>query len=182
MGDAYVLGPETGRLLVETRRTGLGAKAGHDLTIEATRWRGEAVVDLGDPGASRVSVEVDAGSLRVVSGTGGVKPLTDADRADIERNIRDKVLHAGRSPVIAFRSGQVTGTRESFQVEGELTLAGVTRPLTLACVHDGERVRGSATITQTRWGIKPYSAFFGALKLDDDVEVRFDVALVSAAS
>ncbi|TXK43251.1 YceI family protein [Nonomuraea sp. C10] len=182
MGDSYTLGPETGQLLVETRRTGLGAKAGHDLTIEADRWRGEAVVDLDDPGASRVSVEVEAGSLRVVSGTGGVKPLTDSDRRDIARNIQDKVLHTGRFPAIAFRSRQVTGTRESFRVEGELTMAGQTRPLTLDCRFDGERVRGSATVTQSHWGVKPYSAFFGALKLDDDVEVRFDVELVSAAS
>ncbi|MGI5269430.1 YceI family protein [Nonomuraea sp. CA-218870] len=182
MGDAYTLGPETGRLLVETKRTGLGAKAGHDLTIEVTRWSGEALVDADDPGACRVNVDVDAGSLRVVSGTGGVKPLTDSDRADIERTMGGKVLHADRFPAIAFRSGQVSGTRESFRVEGELTLAGETRPLTLDCRFDGERVRGAATVTQSRWGVKPYSAFFGALKLDDDVAVRFDVALVSAAS
>jgi hypothetical protein len=33
----YRIGPESGRLLVRTARTGLGAKAGHDLTIEATQ-------------------------------------------------------------------------------------------------------------------------------------------------
>ena len=30
---SYQVGPERGRLLVKTARTGLGAKAGHDLTI-----------------------------------------------------------------------------------------------------------------------------------------------------
>ncbi|MEV4105877.1 YceI family protein [Nonomuraea sp. NPDC049649] len=177
MGDTYVLGPETGRLVVETKRTGLGAKAGHDLTIEVTQWRGEAVVDLDDPGASGVNVEADAGSLRVVSGSGGVKPLTASDKADIERTIREKVLRTDRFPTITFRSRQVSGTRESFRVEGELTLAGQTRPLTLGCGFDGDRVQGGATVKQSVWGIKPYSAFFGALKLDDDVTVRFEVAL-----
>lgn len=31
---------------------------------------------------------------------------------------------------------------------------------------------------QTRWGVRPYSAFLGALKLADEVEVEFNVALV----
>ena len=39
------------------------------------------------------------------------------------------------------------------------------------------RAQGSATIAQTRWGIRPYSALFGTLKLGDEVGVRFDVGL-----
>ena len=31
----YTLGPQCGRVLVKTARTGLAAKAGHDLTLEA---------------------------------------------------------------------------------------------------------------------------------------------------
>lgn len=31
--------------------------------------------------------------------------------------------------------------------------------------------------SQSRWGIRPYSAFFGALKLSDEVKVDFDVVL-----
>ena len=52
---AYRLGPESGRLLVKTTRTGLGAKAGHDLTIEVTRWHGHATVDTADPANSSVT-------------------------------------------------------------------------------------------------------------------------------
>jgi hypothetical protein len=37
---SYRVGPPSGRLLVKTARTGLGSKAGHDLTIEVTSWRG----------------------------------------------------------------------------------------------------------------------------------------------
>jgi hypothetical protein len=51
---------ESGRLLVHTTRTGLGAKAGHDLTIEVTRWRAHATVDPAIPANSSVTVEVDA--------------------------------------------------------------------------------------------------------------------------
>jgi hypothetical protein len=41
----------------------------------------------------------------------------------------------------------------------------------------GGRVQGSATIVQTRWGIRPYTGFFGALKLSDEVRVEFGADL-----
>ncbi|TMR88332.1 YceI family protein [Nonomuraea basaltis] len=176
---SYTLGPESGRLQINTTRTGLGAKAGHDLTIEVTRWRGEAMVDTADPANSWVTVEVDAESLEVRKGTGGVKPLTSSDRAEIEKIVREKILHTERYPTIMFRSTRVDGTPESFRVEGDLTIVDVTRPVTVEGSLAEDRVHGSAAIVQTRWGIRPYSALFGALKLGDEVEVRFDAGLVS---
>jgi hypothetical protein len=62
---SYLVGPRSGRLLAKTARTGLGAKAGHDLTIKVTRWRGSVVVDAASPANSSVSAEVDAGSFEV---------------------------------------------------------------------------------------------------------------------
>ncbi|MEO3890413.1 YceI family protein [Nonomuraea sp. B5E05] len=174
----YGLGPESGQLLVHTTRTGLGAKAGHDLTIEVTRWHGEAAADPADPAGSSVTVEVDADSLVVRQGTGGVKPLTESDRREIGKIMGEKVLHTRRHPTITFRSTRVEGSAEEFRVEGELTLVGVTRPAELRGSLAGGRVRGSAVIVQSQWGIRPYSALFGALKLSDEVEVRFDVGLV----
>jgi hypothetical protein len=38
-------------------------------------------------------------------------------------------------------------------------------------------VTGAAVVRQTEWGIKPYSALFGALKVADEVHVEVDVAL-----
>ncbi|MFJ2032923.1 YceI family protein [Streptosporangium sp. NPDC087985] len=174
---SYTLGPESGRLLVKTTRTGLGAKAGHDLTIEVTRWRGNATLDIANPANSSVTVEIDTESFEVREGTGGVKPLTDSDRREIKKNIQEKILHSDRYPTITFRSTRADGTPESFRVEGDLTLVGVTRPVTVQGLLTEDRVRGSATIVQTQWGIRPYSALFGALKLSDGVEVQFDAGL-----
>ncbi|GLX02588.1 YceI family protein [Microtetraspora sp. NBRC 16547] len=175
----YTIGPESGRLLIRTTRAGLGAKAGHDLTLEPTRWRGEATV--ADPASSSVTVEVDVESIEVREGTGGIKPLSDSDRADIVRNLRDKVLNAREHPTITFRSSRVDGTVESFHVEGDLTIAGVTRTVTMEGRAADGRVRGSTTVVQSRWGIRPYSAFFGTLRLSDEVGVEFDVALAPGA-
>ncbi|WP_067177683.1 YceI family protein [Microtetraspora niveoalba] len=175
----YDIGPEAGRLLIKTTRAGLGAKAGHDLTLEPARWRGRAVV--ADPAGSSVTVEVDVASIEVKEGSGGIKPLSDSDRADIVRNLREKVLNAREHPTITFRSSRVDGTLESFHVEGDLTIAGATHTVTIDGRAAGDRVRGSTTVVQSRWGIRPYSALFGALKLSDEVGVEFDIALTTRA-
>ncbi len=179
---SYQVGPQAGQLLVKTARTGLGAKAGHDLTLEVTRWRGNVVVALASPAGCAVAVEAEVGSIEVREGTGGVKPLTDGDRAEIKRTLREKILNAARHPAITFQSTQVSGTPAEFAVAGDLTIAGVTHPVTVRGTLADGRARGSATITQSDWGIKPYSAFFGALKLRDEVEVEFDVALAAGTA
>ena len=135
----------------------MGAQAGHDLTIEVTRWRGNVVVDAANPASSPVTVEVDVDSFDVRQGTGGVKPLTDADRADIKNTLRGKILNTGKHPTIAFGSRQVTGTAESFRIDGDLTIIGVTQPVTVDGQLVGGRAHASAVIVQSRWGIRPYS-------------------------
>ena len=175
----YQLGPESGRLLVKTGRSGLGAKAGHDLTIEVTRWHGTATIDTASPTNSSVIVDVEVDSLEVRDGAGGVKPLTDADRAEIKSTFREKILHTAQHPTISFRSTRVGGSAASFAVDGDLTIMGTTQAVTVQGAMSDGRVRGSASIRQTDWGIKPYTAFLGALRLRDEVDVEFDLFLAA---
>ena len=157
-------GPHNATLSVQTRRGGAAAKAGHDLLLHVTRWEG--TLSVGDDGTPvGAELTADAASLRVQRGTGGMIPLGEADRDNIHQTIDDEVLERR---AIAFRSIAVTGTR----LEGELTLGSKSRPLAVELtVGDDGAVRGGATITQSSWGMKPYSALFGALKVHDDVEV-----------
>ncbi|WP_308378072.1 YceI family protein [Streptomyces sp. ISL-98] len=173
----YRLGPSTGRLLIRTSRAGLGRRAGHDLTIEATRWSGEAVVAVADPDGSSVSVTVETGSLEVREGTGGLKALTDADRAEIKRTLEGSaLLHTAEHPTITFRSTRITGTPQSFEITGELTIKARIHPVTVHGKSNDDRLlHGWATVTQSTWGIKPYTAFLGALRLADEIRVEFDV-------
>lgn len=179
----YRVGPESGRLLVRTARTGLGARAGHDLTLEATRWHGQVAVDGTDPASSAVTMEIDVAALEVREGKGGVKPLTDSDRRDIQRNLREKILHTDRHPSVTFRSTAVAGTPDAVTVDGELTIVGRTQPVTATgSIGDDGRVHATATVAQSRWGIKPYTAFLGALKLKDEVEIELDATLTPSES
>jgi polyisoprenoid-binding protein YceI len=166
------LGPDRGTLLVKTYREGVAARAGHDLVLEVTGW--EATVD-----EATVELRVEARSLEVREGLGGVKPLTDRDRAEIRENIDAKILQG--EPII-FRSAGVRLLDDSLAVDGELTIRGVTRPLTARLPIDAERrVSGSVRIAQSDWGIKPYRGLMGALKVRDEVDVVIDVQLPSAA-
>ncbi|WP_433180570.1 YceI family protein [Actinoallomurus sp. CA-150999] len=173
----YTLGPQTGRLLLRTSRSGVGRKVGHDLTIEVTRWSGEAVVDPADPASLSVTVSAEVDSLKVREGTGGVKPLTDSDRAEIEKTAREKILRAAQHPEITFRSTGAEGAPEAFTLTGELTIMGRTHPIAVRGAVADDRVHGGAAVVQTQWGIKPYSALLGALKLADEVDVEFDLTL-----
>ena len=62
-------------------------------------------------------------------------------------------------------------------MQGDLTLLGTTHPLAFDVeVGDGGTLTAVAVVKQTDWGMKPYSALFGALKVVDEVEVEIDGA------
>jgi hypothetical protein len=165
------LGPENATLTVRTERTGAIARVGHDLLMDVTSWEGE--LDLGDRPSATLSA--DASSLRVREGTGGMQALGDDDKRGIEQTIDDEVL--GKTS-ITFRSTNIARDGDHMRVEGELELASQTHALSfeLDASEDG-RLKGSATVKQSNWGMKPYSALFGTLKVADDVVVEIDAKL-----
>ena len=171
----HTFGPENGTLAVRTGRTGAAAKAGHDLLIHVTAWH--ATLEVGeDPARTSIVLDADATSLRVREGTGGMQALGDDDKESIQKTIDDDVL---KRKSIEFRSTavQTAADGSGISVQGELTLVGTTRPLAFdLTVGDDGRLSGSAVVKQTDWGITPYSALFGALKVADEVEVVIDAA------
>jgi superoxide dismutase, Fe-Mn family len=163
---------------VRTGRTGAAAKAGHDLLIHVIGW--EATLEVGDgPEQASIVLDVDPTSLRVREGTGGMQPLGYEDKANIEQTIDDEVL---KRMGISFRSTSAhTGADGNrISVKGELTLMGETRPIAFdLAIRNGGKLSARVVVTQSNWGMTPYTALFGALKVSDDVEVVIDAALPS---
>ena len=173
-GGRHRFGPDGGRLTLRTYRTGLAAQAGHDLTIEVTRWWAD--LDGPDGAPTRLEARIELGSLRIREGTGGVKPLNDRDRDQIASTAR-KHLQTDRCPDAGISATQFEPDgRGGGMVAGALTLHGQTRPLRLhvSRTPDG-RYRASASVVQSQFGIKPYSGMFGTLKLRDAIDVEIDV-------
>ncbi|MEK6230178.1 MAG: YceI family protein [Actinomycetota bacterium] len=167
------LGPDKATLSVRTGRTGAAAKAGHDLVIHVTSW--EAALEVGeDPAKTSIELTADATSLRVHEGKGGVQALGDDDKGNIRQTIDDEVL---KRQDITFRSTGVQSAADGspISVQGDLTLMGNTQPIAFdLAIGDDGTLSATAVVTQTAWGMKPYSALFGALKVADDVEVVLD--------
>ncbi len=168
-------GPDNATLSVHTRRGGAAAKAGHDLVIHVTAWQGTLEVGE-DPGAMRAELTADATSLRVQKGTGGMQALGEDDKANIHQTIDDEVLE--RQDVV-FRSTRMQSAADGrISMEGELTIVGSTQPLAFDLdAGDDGTLTATAVVKQTRWGMKPYSALFGTLKVLDDVEVVLEAHL-----
>ena len=162
-------GPDNARLRIRTGRTGGAAKAGHDLVIEVQSWQG--TLDLEAQPA--LMLTADSRSLRVLEGTGGIKSLSDGDKADIKKTIDKEVL---KGCTIEFRSNEVQqAPGGDLSVRGELSLNGKQAPVTFdLAVGDDGHVTGSAKVAQTAFGMKPYSALFGALKVADEVAIEID--------
>jgi polyisoprenoid-binding protein YceI len=130
-----------------------------------------------EPTSSSAVLSARVDSFEVREGHGGLKPLTQHDRSEIKKTIGE-ILDSVHHPVIEFASAKMRGNAGELVVEGQLTIRGATQPVTVRGRLDesGERLRvsGRAVVTQSEWGIKPYTAFLGALKLRDDVEVEFE--------
>jgi hypothetical protein len=167
-------GPENARLTVRTKRTGAAAKAGHDLLIEVTSWSGTL-----DPAADpAIMLTADARSLRVLEGTGGIQALDDDDKAGISQTIDEEVL---QGTAIEFRSTAFEPGADGgpARVEGELELAGQRHPVAFELAH-GDGITAAVRLKQTDWGMKPYTALFGTLKVADEVEVAIDASAAAS--
>jgi hypothetical protein len=173
----YTLGPDTGTLSVRTKKGGAIAKAGHDLLIRVRDW--SATLDVGeDATPTAIELTADSSSMQVLEGTGGLTSLGEDEKRGIGQTIDEEVL--GGTP-ITFRSTEITLHGDHLHVSGELELVGTTRPATFSLSADDGRLTGTAALTQSNWGIKPYSALFGTLKVQDDITVEVDAQLPEPA-
>lgn len=173
----YELGPHNATLRLHTYREGMAKKVGHDLVLEVTDWRATAEV-AEDASESTVVASINPRSIEVVEGTGGVKPLSSGDRADIKKNLEKKVLDTAKHPEITFRSTSVEAKGDdAVRINGDLTIVGNTRPITLDVALQPGRATATTSVVQSRWGIKPYTGLMGALKVRDDVEFHLEASV-----
>lgn len=169
------LGPSVGTMLLMTTSEGAMARVGHHLTLEVDDWSGRLVVGEA-PEQSSVTMRAGLGSLRVVDARGGAKPLSEDDRAAIVRNAA-KVLQTQDHPELEFTSTAVEGDWSAGTLRGTLTFHGQSHPQEFAVEQTEGGYRLTGVIAQSRFGVKPYTAMMGALKLGDDVRVEVTVTL-----
>ncbi len=165
---------KSAEVLLFSYKDGLLAKVAHDLKMRVDEFSIDVADDLSSVKATfqanRVSVLTAMKDGRDDQGT-----LSDGDKKKILANISDDVLASRRYPTVSFES---TGVREQGNtrvVTGNLTLHGQTRSVTATVREDGAHWTTDVTLQQTQFGIKPYNALMGALKVKDDVRVTVRV-------
>jgi polyisoprenoid-binding protein YceI len=174
----HAFGPADGELRVNVFREGAAARMGHDLVFGVRNWSAKLTVDPSDPALSSLEASAEVGSFSIVDTKGGAKPLSRSDHADIKRNIEEKILDVARFPTIDFHSTSVSMVDDTrARLSGELTIAGTTRPVDVTLALAGGRAKASLTVVQSQWGIKPFKALIGALKVRDAVDITLDVPL-----
>ncbi|WP_346075947.1 YceI family protein [Gordonia cholesterolivorans] len=174
MTSVISIGPGDGALTLRTGVAGRASRTGHSLTIGFDAWRADIAFD-GDTPVS-VALRVDVDSLQVLSGEGGLTPMTGPERLVARANAL-KSLKSSAFPEIVFRAGGVSASGDGYRLSGDLTICGVTEPHTVDVAVDGSTVSGQSAVTQTAFGIKPYSLMMGALKVADEVVVTLEASV-----
>ncbi len=177
----FAIDPAASTVTIEIGKAGVLGFAGHPHEVTTHGVTGKVSVDRADIARSTVSLDIDAASLRV---TGKGDPPSDVP--EVQRvMLGDRVLDVARFPAVAFRSRRVSRTAGTataptrLKIDGDLTLHGVTHPVTVtpdvSIAPDGLTARGRFTIRQTDFGIQPVTAAGGTVRVRDAVDIVFEL-------
>jgi len=168
----------TGDYILDTAYTRIGFVARHTIATKVRgqfgEFEGSAHLAGDDPPKSSAELTIQAKSIQTRN--------QQRDEA-----LRSKFLDIDNQPAITFTStGIEQVSQTSFKVTGDLTIRGVTKPVTVDVELTGSdndpwgnfRVgfEGSVTINRKEWGVN-WNAATGVL-VSEKVTLEFDVAAI----
>jgi hypothetical protein len=165
---------QRGTVYLFTFKDGLLARLAHDLRLSAERF--EVHID-GDQVKGRfwsTSLRVD-GAIK----NGAIQPgeLSDGDKKTILENALEKVLFAHQHPEVAFAGSVTSQSPGRHAIDGRLTLVGQTRPIRVEVREEQGFYRGEVELQPSQWGIPPFKALAGAIKLQDRLRLVFSLEI-----
>jgi polyisoprenoid-binding protein YceI len=176
----YTIVPSESSFWVFVGKTGLFSALAHDHEIGVKSFSGRVVIPKAGASGGSLEMEVDAPSLVVLD-----KKPSEEDKKKIFNSMHNDVLESAKHQKITFKSVSVSDVNKtsndnySFVVNGDLTLHGVTKriavPVAATVTPQQLRATGKYTLKQTDFGIKPYSAAGGTIKVKDEVVVNFNI-------
>jgi polyisoprenoid-binding protein YceI len=176
----YTIVPSESSFRVFVGKSGLFSALAHNHEIGVKSFSGRVVVPAAGAGAGSLEMEVDAPSLEVLD-----KEPSEEDKKKIFNSMHNEVLESAKYQKITFKSVSVSDVKQtgndaySFVVNGDLSLHGVTKriavPIAATLTPQQLRAAGKYTLKQSDYGIKPYSAAGGTIKVKDEVVVNFNI-------
>lgn len=154
-------------ITIHVGKSGLFSGFGHTHTVVAPVQRAEI-----DPSKMMATIEVLSKEMRVVD-----KDISEKDRAQIQTDmLGPKVLDAQQFPQILFRSSKIEPAGpQQYRVTGTLELHGVSKELSFNLAGGPEHYTGTTRLKQTDFGIQPFSAGGGTVKVKNELELEFDI-------
>jgi len=155
---------------VFVEREGVLRRVGHDIKLRVSRlW-----IDVTN---ERVEASFDARSVVVACALDGSREderaLSPKDKETIAENTTRDVLDANGHPNITFVSTHVERDVSVgvLRVRGTLTLRNRAREIALVGERRDDRFVVSYVLDQTQFGIAPFTAMLGALRVKPTVRV-----------
>jgi polyisoprenoid-binding protein YceI len=179
-----VLEDIAGDYTIDAAHTRLGFSARHAMVAtvrgQFSDFTGTAHVDTADPASSKVELSIVANSIS----TGQTQ--------------RDDHLRSGdffeseQYPNITFTSTDVARDGDEWTITGDLTIKGVTKPVTIPFELTGSAkdpygntrigFEGATTIKRSDWGMSFNAALeTGGVLVSDKIKLEFDVSAIKNA-
>lgn len=175
MAGDYALDKSHANVVFKINHIGFSTYYGRFNTLD-----GKLHLDTAQPGKSIVEVTIDTASI-------------DTNNEKLETELKgEKFFNTAKFPKATFKSTKITHSGDKGTVEGDLTMLGVTKPVTLHVVfHGGGKspfsttqklgFDATATLKRSEWGLNALVPLVG-----DDVQLEigaeFDAPAPAATS
>jgi polyisoprenoid-binding protein YceI len=168
MAQEKAIDTQRSTITIHVGKAGLFSAAAHEHTVDAPIASG-TISESGNP---HIEFRVETAKMSVKP-----DPKIDAkDQATIQMHMQEWTLETKKFPEIAFRSVRIDKLAEGeWRVDGDLSLHGVTKRISLTVKQSGESYATRTVLKQTNFGIKPISIAGGAIRVKDEVEIEFHI-------
>ena len=174
----------TGDYRIDTAHTRIGFVARHAMVTKVRgtfkQFEGRAHLDQADPTKSTATVTIDIASID-----------TGNEQRDAHLRTND-FFDAPNHPTMTFQSTKVEKVDDdTYRMTGDLTLKGVTKPVTVDWEHTGTAkdpmgnlragFDGKATINRKDWGVEWNAPLeTGGVLVSDKIVLEFDVSAIKS--
>jgi polyisoprenoid-binding protein YceI len=178
----YRVEPAQSLMLMQVGRSGTMKSAGHDHVIASRDVDGYVLID--DDSASQADLRMPLKSLIVDDTTyreryGLEGDVSESTIEGTTRNMQDKVLQSEWYPVVEVQARFAAAGDEPPMMSVAITLHGTTFdylvPVQLAVEPERMTASGSMTVRHSDFGLVPFSAAGGLLKVADEVAIEFEL-------
>jgi polyisoprenoid-binding protein YceI len=183
-GRPFAISGAESLLAVLVYRGGALARVGHNHVVASHNLSGTAWV-AGDITRSSFEVHipvndlvVDETQLRLQEGPEFPPEVPDSAKEGTRTNMLSAALLDGATyPHVLLQSESIERTAEGLRAQVRVTVRDQVRslvvPLTYELTDDELRVQGEVGLKQTDLGLTPFSALGGAMRVQDEIMVRF---------